>query len=70
MKLWTTVNEANYYCMTFALYPVPGVYERQPGDDYKCVHHTILAHMEAYRLYDKKYRAKQQGEIANEGADI
>ncbi|XP_034240850.1 myrosinase 1-like [Thrips palmi] len=63
VKWWTTVNEPNYYCTNFALIPVPGLYERQPGDDYKCVHHTILAHMRAYRLYEERYRKDQGGKI-------
>ncbi|KAE8742663.1 lactase-phlorizin hydrolase-like [Frankliniella occidentalis] len=63
VRLWTTINEANYYCMNFALLPVPGLYEPQVGDDYKCVHHTILAHMEAYRVYEEKYRKTQGGKI-------
>ncbi|XP_052131873.1 myrosinase 1-like, partial [Frankliniella occidentalis] len=67
VRLWTTINEANYYCMNFALLPVPGLYEPQVGDDYKCVHHTILAHMEAYRVYEEKYRKLQGGEAAERG---
>ncbi|KAK3931564.1 Cyanidin 3-O-glucoside 7-O-glucosyltransferase (acyl-glucose) [Frankliniella fusca] len=63
VQLWTTINEPNYYCMNFALFDIPGVYKRQPGDDYKCVHHTILAHMETYRLYEQKYKATQKGKI-------
>ncbi|XP_052123861.1 lactase/phlorizin hydrolase-like [Frankliniella occidentalis] len=63
VRLWTTINEANYYCMNFALLPVPGLYTPQVGDDYKCVHHTILAHMEAYRVYEEKYRKTQGGKI-------
>lgn len=61
MKLWTTVNEPNYYCMNFALISLPGSAARRPGDDYKCVHHTNLAHMRVYRLYQDRYRKDQQG---------
>ncbi|KAJ1531384.1 hypothetical protein ONE63_000065 [Megalurothrips usitatus] len=63
VKLWTTINEPNYYCSTFALIEIPGLYTRKPGDDWKCVHNTILGHAMAYRLYEKHYRATQGGHI-------
>lgn len=63
VKLWTTINEPNYYCSTFALLEFPGIYTRSKGDDWKCVHNTILAHSKVYRLYEKNYRASQHGEI-------
>lgn len=61
VKWWTTINEPNFLCQNFALIPVAGVYDRKPGDDYKCVHNSILAHMKAYRLYEKQYKALQGG---------
>ncbi|XP_034232398.1 myrosinase 1-like [Thrips palmi] len=63
VKLWTTVNEPNYYCMNFAVIELPGLYTRQPGDDYKCSHHTVLAHAAAYRLYEREFKATQQGRV-------
>ncbi len=61
VKLWTTINEPNYYCITFAMLPIPGYYTPDIADEYKCIHHTVLAHAYVYRLYESKYRKTQQG---------
>lgn len=29
--------------------------------EYLCVHHVLLAHAKAYRLYQEKYKATQNG---------
>jgi beta-glucosidase/6-phospho-beta-glucosidase/beta-galactosidase len=62
VKNWITFNEPSVYCIegygigTMApLLSDPGVGE------YKCVHHTLLAHADAYHMYKEKFG--DQGQI-------
>ena len=61
VKHWITLNEPNvfadhgYHLGIMA----PGI----RGKQWIARHHTLLAHAEAYRIYDQKYRAQQQGII-------
>lgn len=68
---WVTINEPNMQCMmVFYGGLAPGA---PKGDTpanvnmYKCIHHTILAHAAAYRLYEQKYK-KSQGGVLGFGA--
>ncbi|KAK3933249.1 Myrosinase 1 [Frankliniella fusca] len=63
VKLWTTINEPNFYCTTYGVAPVLGLYEPGYADEHKCIHHSVLAHAKVYRLYETKYREKQGGKI-------
>ncbi|KAE8741606.1 hypothetical protein FOCC_FOCC012858, partial [Frankliniella occidentalis] len=63
VKLWTTINEPNYYCISFAVLDIPGLYTRGIADEYNCIHNTVLAHAKVYRLYESKYRLKQGGQV-------
>ncbi|KAE8739018.1 hypothetical protein FOCC_FOCC015488 [Frankliniella occidentalis] len=61
---WVTINEANLHCTLVynGLFP-PGTRDANHtvADIYKCIHHEILAHATAYRLYEQKYKKEQGG---------
>ncbi|XP_026282691.1 myrosinase 1-like [Frankliniella occidentalis] len=61
---WVTLNEPNMHCMMvyFGLLP-PGTPDMNDSaaDMYTCIHHEILAHATAYRLYEQKYKKEQGG---------
>lgn len=64
VKYWTTLNEPNQYCMYFnMLFVLGGVVKPEQVDIHRCMHHTTLAHMKAYRLYKTKYFTEQQGQV-------
>ena len=58
---WITLNEPNVFVdQGYELgVMAPGV----KGQKWLARHHTILAHAAAYRVYDSKYRARQNGQI-------
>eukprot|EP00102_Acyrthosiphon_pisum_P022812 XP_016660022.1 PREDICTED: lactase-phlorizin hydrolase [Acyrthosiphon pisum] len=66
VKLWTTINEPRFVAIaygdeTFA----PNIGEVFNGiADYMAIRNALLSHAAAYKLYKKKYFAKQQGEIS------
>ncbi|XP_050312548.1 myrosinase 1-like [Anthonomus grandis grandis] len=64
VKNWITFNEPKQTCEhgygTGAL--APNIYS--PGvKDYQCAHNLIIAHGKAYRMYEKEFKAKQNGRI-------
>lgn len=64
VKHWITVNEPSEYCIQgYGLATVPPLINKSGVADYLCAHHTILSHAKIYRMYRKKYYAKQRGKI-------
>lgn len=52
VKLWTTINEPNMYCVFFPnLFRAAGLYTEDDVDPQKCIYHMILAHAEAYHVF-------------------
>ncbi|KAE8737238.1 glycoside hydrolase-like, partial [Frankliniella occidentalis] len=70
IKHWVTLNEPNTHCLLVynGLFP-PGSASSNyaAADMYTCIHHEILAHATAYRLYERKYK-EQQGGVVGFGA--
>lgn len=64
VKTWITFNEPSVFCSGGYGYGwhAPGVKSSGVGD-YLCAHHVLLAHAEAYHLYQEKYFARQNGKI-------
>lgn len=64
VKRWTTVNEPfisgmmGYYYANFA----PCIEEPLEGP-YTYVHHQLMAHTQAYRIYEKDFKQKQGGVV-------
>lgn len=62
VKLWTTINEPyisgimSYYFGYFA----PGIHEPLESP-YTYVHHQLMSHANAYRIYEKEFKATQGG---------
>lgn len=64
VKKWITINEPWVVCVMGYGDAVnaPGVREPATGP-YQCGHNIIKAHARAYRLYERTYKATQQGSI-------
>ncbi|XP_066142948.1 myrosinase 1-like [Euwallacea fornicatus] len=65
VKLWATINEPRSFCQTIPD-TVQAIFfpEILTGNyDYLCGHYALLAHASAYRLYQKKYKRRQNGRI-------
>ncbi|KAF3455230.1 hypothetical protein FNV43_RR05678 [Rhamnella rubrinervis] len=75
VKHWTTMNELNVFVIlgydagfappcrcspTFGVHCLEGNSSTEP---YIAIHHMLLAHASAFRLYEKKYKVKQHGFI-------
>lgn len=65
VKIWITINEPRLICQTFKGL-VGDVVDPYPTGtvEYLCTRHVLLAHAEAYHIYDKEFRNKQKGEIS------
>nr|XP_060632125.1 beta-klotho [Anolis sagrei ordinatus] len=55
VELWITINEPNRF---------NDVYNGSSNDTYKAVHHALIAHALAWRLYDEQYRSFQHGRVS------
>ncbi|XP_006895467.1 PREDICTED: beta-klotho, partial [Elephantulus edwardii] len=55
VKLWITINEPNR---------LRDIYNRTRQDPYRAAHHLLLAHAQAWRLYDLQYRPRQRGALS------
>ncbi|XP_023558577.1 beta-klotho isoform X2 [Octodon degus] len=55
VRLWITINEPNRLSDT---------YNRTGNDTYRAAHHLLLAHAQAWRLYDRRHRAAQHGAVS------
>ncbi|XP_034232830.1 uncharacterized protein LOC117640435 [Thrips palmi] len=63
VKWWTTLNEPHIFATLVYGYGIFAPGKRSPGrDEYLTVHHMILAHARAYRLYHKQF-AEQGGRV-------
>jgi len=58
VKSWFTFNEP--YCISVYGYSQGPNMDKDP---YTVTHNILLAHASAYRRYDSKYRAQQQGQV-------
>ncbi|XP_050442160.1 myrosinase 1-like isoform X2 [Adelges cooleyi] len=63
VKYWITINEPFNVAESYgSAFGAPALTSSGFGD-YLAVHHIILAHATAYRLYDREFRAFQNGQI-------
>lgn len=65
VKTWLTFNEPTQSC--YGGYAIasnaPGI--KAPGiGEYLCAHTILKAHAKAYHIYDKEFRAKQNGRVS------
>ncbi|KAL0811772.1 hypothetical protein ABMA28_009205 [Loxostege sticticalis] len=63
VKTWITINEPLIFCdasYSKSLLMAPGVNDSEVGM-YLCGKNVLLAHAKAYRLYQKKYKARFHG---------
>ncbi|XP_012263148.2 myrosinase 1-like [Athalia rosae] len=64
VKVFTTLNELQLFCLSGY-----GIGEIAPGKPlnitgaYLCGHNALKAHAEAYHLYNREYRSKQNGRV-------
>lgn len=62
VEYWITINEPNLICeFGYALGAFAPAYTQEGIADYLCGHNVLLAHAQAYKLYQSKYKAKQNG---------
>ncbi|XP_050419972.1 cytosolic beta-glucosidase-like [Adelges cooleyi] len=66
VKYWSTINEPRLVAEAYAgSHSAPALGEYYSGIvDYMVVQNLLLAHAYAYKLYNDKYRGKQQGQIS------
>ncbi|XP_013190175.2 myrosinase 1 [Amyelois transitella] len=64
VKIWTTINEPHQHCYNGygSDYFVPAIVSNGVGE-YLCAHYILLAHAEAYRLYEREYKPHQHGRV-------
>ncbi|XP_074096454.1 myrosinase 1-like [Cotesia typhae] len=63
VKYWSTFNEPGFNCvMGYQGSYAPLVNQSGIGE-YFCLHHSLLAHAKTYKMYNEKFREKQQGKI-------
>nr|XP_023020548.1 myrosinase 1-like isoform X1 [Leptinotarsa decemlineata]XP_023020549.1 myrosinase 1-like isoform X2 [Leptinotarsa decemlineata] len=65
VKYWLTFNEAKQICMGgfgFGYYP-PAIHS-EGILEYVCAHNLLKAHAKAWHIYDKEFRAKQNGKVS------
>lgn len=61
VKYWITFNEPKQTCHDgYGDGGAPPLI-RNAAAEYMCSHHVLLAHAEAYHLYDSTFREKQKG---------
>lgn len=61
VKYWTTFNEPGFNCVVgYQRIYAPLINQSGIGE-YLCAHHTLLAHAKTYKMYNEKFREKQQG---------
>jgi beta-glucosidase/6-phospho-beta-glucosidase/beta-galactosidase len=62
VKWWVTLNEPNFIASGYAgeTQYAPAVNATGIGD-YMATHTMLIAHANAYRLYDRRFRETQQG---------
>lgn len=62
VKSWITINEPRVLCLKF-LGSVRDIVDPYPlgSIEYLCSQNVLLAHAEAYHIYDKEFRFKQKG---------
>jgi hypothetical protein len=64
VKWWITLNEPNYIAFGYATDKEYAPAVNAPGiGDYMATHNLLVAHANAYRLYDREFRKSQQGEF-------
>lgn len=64
VKTWITVNEPMTFCIGGYSEGRSGPAVHAPGvGEYLCGHYNLLSHAAAYRLYRRKFYAKQKGKI-------
>ena len=68
VKWWSTFNEVHIMSMYgYGIYGqhAPGLLDWQETAVYNVTQNTLLAHAEAYHVYDREFRASQQGQHYN-----
>ncbi|XP_065206346.1 myrosinase 1-like [Planococcus citri] len=64
VKWWTTINEPYFIVFGYSEDDhAPALGLGSPAD-YRVSHHILLSHMRIYRLYEKKYKAQQNGKVS------
>lgn len=59
VKTWFTINEPLVFC--YAVSPL--IKQEQEFDSKLCAKNMLLAHAEAWRIYDKEFRNTQNGKL-------
>ncbi|XP_045506422.1 myrosinase 1-like [Colias croceus] len=63
VKYWITINQPNDVCIQgYSGLMAPGIVSKGVGD-YICVKNVMLAHAKAYRLYEREYKKKYNGQV-------
>lgn len=63
VKYWLSFNEPHVFCPSEWQYAQHGFFQDPPVKPYICAHNVIKSHALAYRIYDKEFRATQQGKV-------
>lgn len=63
VKWWVTINEPGEVISGYGSEGYAPYFNYEGTADYLAAHNLIKAHAKAYRLYDKEFRAKQNGKL-------
>ncbi|XP_048000843.1 myrosinase 1-like [Leguminivora glycinivorella] len=64
VKTWVTINEPTVICdIGYNNLIAPGL-ESEGRGSYLCTKHVLLAHAKAYRLYERDFKPKYQGQVS------
>lgn len=61
VKYWITINEPYVISESYGNESGAPALSKSGFGDYLAIHHTILAHATAYNLYNREFRAIQNG---------
>ncbi|XP_073981967.1 myrosinase 1-like [Rhodnius prolixus] len=64
VKMWITINEPLHITYGYGDTMVLPALDQHGTADYIVGHNLLLAHAKAYRLYEKKFKAQQNGKVS------
>uniref|UniRef100_A0A023F7H2 Putative beta-glucosidase lactase phlorizinhydrolase n=1 Tax=Triatoma infestans TaxID=30076 RepID=A0A023F7H2_TRIIF len=64
IKLWVTINEPYPVALGYGGAMILPALNQHGTAEYQVGHHILLAHAKAYRLYEKEFKAQQNGKVS------
>uniref|UniRef100_A0A0V0G6W5 Putative beta-glucosidase lactase phlorizinhydrolase n=1 Tax=Triatoma dimidiata TaxID=72491 RepID=A0A0V0G6W5_TRIDM len=64
VKLWVTINEPHPIALGYGDTIILPAFDQHGTAEYEVGHNILLAHAKAYRLYEKEFKAQQNGKVS------